>query len=413
MSLSVEYGYVNTGSLAHQSATREEQMFNSQLFPGISKVLKQLSALKQQQYTGKLIIASDPGCNWTLYIFMGRLLYGTGGKHPVRRWCRQVLAACPKLTPRDLKEWLKNNRTSSTELWEYDHLCSLVDQAYLTKEQAARVVYGILTELFADLAQVWGLECEAEPGFNVQKQLMLIDPVRFLEQQEPTLERIYTAKVADYPFDTAPAIRQPEQLKEVTSASAYQTLTKLLNGQNTLWDLSVLMKRPIVDVVSSLALYIQSELIELQEVADLSTPVIPIAPQPLRSTAETQLIACVDDSAWMCQTLETVVTDAGYRFLGIQDPLRAIPTLLSQKPALILLDLRMPNTNGYEICGQLRRLSAFTNTPIVILTGNDGIVDRVRAKMVGATDFLSKSVEHTQLLAVLDRYLTVEAEQNV
>ncbi|MBW4553721.1 MAG: response regulator [Aphanocapsa sp. GSE-SYN-MK-11-07L] len=412
MALSVEYGYTDPDSLRYQSARREAQMINRQLSPGISTVLERLSDLKQQHYTGKLIISGSSSCSWTLYIFMGRLLYGTGGRHPVRRWCRQVLAGCPNLTPRTLKDWLKAHRPSAAELWEYDHLCSLVAQDHLTCEQAARIVHSILTELFSDLAQVWRLDCKTVSGFSVQKQLMLLDPVRFVEQQEPTLERMQAAKVTDYPFDCAPVVRQPAQLKEVTSESVYQTLSKLLNGQNTFWDLSVLMKRPIVDVVSSLVLFIQAELIELREVADLPAPTMPIAPQP-EIAGEQPLIACVDDSAWMCQTLETVVAGAGYRFLGIQDPLRAIPTLLSQKPALILLDLRMPNTNGYEICSQLRRLSAFTDTPIVILTGNDGIVDRVRAKMVGATDFLSKSVEHVQLLAVLDKYLTVQSGQQV
>ena len=53
--------------------------------------------------------------------------------------------------------------------------------------------------------------------------------------------------------------------------------------------------------------------------------------------------------------------------------LRAIAMLLSRKPDLIFLDLVMPDTNGYEICGQLRKLTYFRQTPIIILTGNDGI----------------------------------------
>ena len=64
----------------------------------------------------------------------------------------------------------------------------------------------------------------------------------------------------------------------------------------------------------------------------------------------------------------------------------------------------MPNANGYEICSQLRKLSVFRNTPIVILTGNDGIVDRVRAKMVGASDFLSKPVKQEVVLEVIRKY---------
>ncbi|MFM7577394.1 MAG: response regulator, partial [Microcystaceae cyanobacterium] len=67
--------------------------------------------------------------------------------------------------------------------------------------------------------------------------------------------------------------------------------------------------------------------------------------------------------------------------------------------------LVMPNANGYEICTQLRKLSLFKNTPIVILTGNDGIVDRVRAKMVGATDFLGKPVNSETVLQTIRKYL--------
>ncbi len=92
----------------------------------------------------------------------------------------------------------------------------------------------------------------------------------------------------------------------------------------------------------------------------------------------------------------------------MNDALRAIATLLARKPDLIFLDLVMPNANGYEICSQLRRLSFFQNTPIVILTGNDGIIDRVRAKMVGATDFISKPIDASVVLEVIRKHLHKE-----
>jgi len=103
--------------------------------------------------------------------------------------------------------------------------------------------------------------------------------------------------------------------------------------------------------------------------------------------------------------LEKILTTAGYQFLAVQDSLRAIATLLTRKPDLIFLDLVMPNTNGYEICGQLRKVSSFRNTPIIILTGNDGIIDRVRAKMVGASDFLSKPINAKTVLEVARQHL--------
>ena len=63
------------------------------------------------------------------------------------------------------------------------------------------------------------------------------------------------------------------------------------------------------------------------------------------------------------------------------------------------------NSNGYEICSRLRKVAAFRDTPIVILTGNDGVIDRVRAKVVGATDFLTKPVESELVLEVAQKYL--------
>ncbi|NJM57779.1 MAG: response regulator, partial [Synechococcales cyanobacterium RU_4_20] len=69
------------------------------------------------------------------------------------------------------------------------------------------------------------------------------------------------------------------------------------------------------------------------------------------------------------------------------------------------LDLVMPVASGYELCKQIRRVSAFKDIPIVILTGNDGVIDRVRAKMVGATDFVGKPVKADKIIPLLDKYL--------
>ena len=72
----------------------------------------------------------------------------------------------------------------------------------------------------------------------------------------------------------------------------------------------------------------------------------------------------------------------------------------------------MPNTNGYEICTRLRKVSAFRHTPIVILTGNDGVIDRVRAKVVGATDFLTKPIQAELVLEIAKKYLNATVNES-
>ena len=99
-----------------------------------------------------------------------------------------------------------------------------------------------------------------------------------------------------------------------------------------------------------------------------------------------------------------IISQAEDRFVSEMDGLRAIALLLSRKPDPIFQDLVMPNTNGYEICSQLRKLSGFKNTSTIVLTGNNGIIDRVRAKIAGA-NFVSKSAKPKQILKIIDKHL--------
>ncbi|MBN3962206.1 response regulator [Nostoc sp. NMS8] len=138
--------------------------------------------------------------------------------------------------------------------------------------------------------------------------------------------------------------------------------------------------------------------------------VIQVAPPAARKAiidVSRPLVACVDDSPTICRSLEEILTHQGYRFVGIQDSLIAILQLIKTKPDFIFLDLLMPKVNGYEICSQIRKTPGLKNVPVVILTGKDGIVDRMRAKLVGATDFLGKPVEAEKVLNVLHKYLSV------
>jgi chemotaxis family two-component system response regulator PixG len=61
--------------------------------------------------------------------------------------------------------------------------------------------------------------------------------------------------------------------------------------------------------------------------------------------------------------------------------------------------------NGFEVCTQLRRSSLFADTPVVILTGNDGAFDQVKSKLCGATEFISKPISQEKIVRVLDKHL--------
>jgi|GEM_PF-3427623 len=116
-------------------------------------------------------------------------------------------------------------------------------------------------------------------------------------------------------------------------------------------------------------------------------------------------IVHIDDSPVEGKLMATILADLNCNFTQVNNAMTAVAALLKIKPDLVFLDLNMPIVNGYEICAQVRRVEAFKDIPIVILTANDGLVDRVRAKMVGATDFMSKPIEREKVSQIITKYL--------
>ncbi|MGB3614708.1 MAG: response regulator, partial [Elainellaceae cyanobacterium] len=214
------------------------------------------------------------------------------------------------------------------------------------------------------------------------------------------------AKLPNYGLSRVPIIRQPEPLQAATSPQMYRMLTALIDGKRTLWEIVVKTQREVVQIVKPLHPFITAGWIELAERPSNTVPASPpSSPRVGHKPNASPTVACVDDSLMVCQALEKIVRSSGYGFTGIVEPSRAIATLLTRKPSIIFLDLIMPETNGYEICAQLRKTTQFKETPIVILTGNDGVVDQVRARLIGATDFISKPVDPTIISNIIRKYM--------
>jgi len=389
-----------------------------------SKQIKFFDALKNTQFSGQFLLEDPTGNKWTFYLYLGRVLYATGGNHPVRRWLRSLGAFCPDIDSAHLRELTTVSDGQAKDLascWEYQLLRSWVETKQITREQVAQIIAAIVSEVLFDVTHTPEVTFLTDTDTPLKYQLVFLDTRRLVGEVEQLWQRWQQAKVTSYMPNQAPVIRHLDQLRQQTSPATYQALTRLLNGSYTLRDIAQHRKRDTVDIITLLLPYIQSGIVELVEIHDLPIPVHNLpkqAPKPPNleladESLSAPLIACVDDSPAVCQAMEKILTSAKFRFLAIQDPLRAIATLLTRKPDLIFLDLVMPNTNGYEICSQLRKVSSFRNTPIIILTGNDGVIDRVRAKVVGSSDFLAKPVDAETVLSVAYKHLKPSDKGNV
>ena len=169
------------------------------------------------------------------------------------------------------------------------------------------------------------------------------------------------------------------------------------------------MNKDLLLLTKSLFPYIHKGLVELIKVPDLklvnsNTKQSKSSSKSIAKKSDKPLIACIDDSPQVCMIMKEIITQAGYSFLGIQQPIQAVPSLISANPTIIFLDIGMPILNGYEVCTQIRRVSKLQDIPIVMLTGNDGVFDRVKAKVCGASDFLSKPIEADKIVQTIEKF---------
>jgi len=120
------------------------------------------------------------------------------------------------------------------------------------------------------------------------------------------------------------------------------------------------------------------------------------------------IVACIDDSPSIQRVVKFTLESSGYQVINIKESLKALTSLLNPKPDLILMDINMPDIDGYQLCSLCRKSSALRDIPIVMLTGRDGILDRVKAKMVGSVGYISKPFLPQELVKTVNTYLPIK-----
>jgi twitching motility two-component system response regulator PilG len=116
-------------------------------------------------------------------------------------------------------------------------------------------------------------------------------------------------------------------------------------------------------------------------------------------------IISVDDSPTILKEISRYLQDENFTLVTINEPIKAVMSIIRHKPDLILLDLNMAGIDGYELCRIVRNNSMFKNIPIIFVTSNKGIIDKVRARFVGASGYLTKPFTRAELLKMIFMHL--------
>jgi len=109
-------------------------------------------------------------------------------------------------------------------------------------------------------------------------------------------------------------------------------------------------------------------------------------------------IMMVDDEPITMLVVQTFLEEFGYSdFIQIENPLEVMETLEDKLPDILLLDLIMPGKSGMEILEEIRKHPRMSRLPVVVLTASSDAQDKLKALELGATDFLSKPVDQSEL----------------
>jgi twitching motility two-component system response regulator PilG len=117
------------------------------------------------------------------------------------------------------------------------------------------------------------------------------------------------------------------------------------------------------------------------------------------------VVLVVDDSPTVRKIVQLTLQRERIHVVTAGDGLSALAAVADEQPDLILLDIMLPRMDGYNICQVVRRNMAFRDMPIIMLSGKDGLFDKMRGKLAGSTEYITKPFDSAELVQTVKRHL--------
>lgn len=345
--------------------------------------------------------------SWFVFFLNGQIVYCQAGESSLSRIDDYL---------RHYRVEKRLNKTQlatleSTNSPEYAYIWALLEQNIITPKVARNIIHGLVHETLFDLLSLHQGSFIFDLGAALVPQLTSLE-ITFLVTK-------ITKQVQEWK-QLYPHIQSPEQLPvladiaRLTDSLPVSTVNKLqhwADGKTSLRQLARSLNRDILTVAKAIYPYVQQGWLQLVYSAT-STPGNQ-TPSWEQVDKHKGRIICIEDAISICETVESILKPQGYEAISITKPLEALSLVFQLKPNLILCDIAMPELDGYEICSMLRHSTAFRLVPIIMLTGKEGFIDRVRARMVGATDYLTKPFADTELLMLVEKYINLDSSVGI
>ncbi|MBD2101694.1 response regulator [Leptolyngbya sp. FACHB-261] len=381
---------INTSDQASSSASATATTSTIRQPTVISSPLEALQNIVQRKVSGRLTIreADAETVLWRIHTGDGHIHFASCSHGQRERLAYILQRNEPQLAKR-----LRVETISS----DYEFLCQSWQAGILTLPQLRKLLYLLTREALIHIMALpqATLLFERSTGLDpillsvpLQEALPLSYQVRGWQQLKPHISSPFQRPhlLAREQF----ARRLEGKLRLARGPDAAQTPLQALDAQLCIYEIASKLDADLLRVASALRDLVQADIIKME-------------PFTQSNQSQQLTIACIDDSLTIQRKVRLMLEGEGYRVLSLTNPLQALMPLMREKPAVVLMDISMPDLDGYELCRMLKQSSALRQTPIVMLTGRDGLVDRSRARLVGASDYITKPFDAKTLLDVISK----------
>lgn len=331
--------------------------------------LSLLAQLSTKKVTGCLSVFTGL-VSWSIYLEEGKLTYATYSDKLFERLeshfqrLNQEIAAFNKVTYEQMGLISQyDNNSQLIPNADYHAICWLVNQNYITPQQAGMLIEELAKEVLESFISLKEGNYKLNPdnSLNELPKYCHLDLQLIVEHCQKQLR-----------------YRQQIESKKLSNSSLTKQTTSAPKTEDKLEDKSA-------------------------KFATIERNFHNNSPSALSDKLYT--IACIDDSQTVLNSIRHFLDEKMFYVVMINDPIKALMQIIRSKPDLILLDVEMPNLDGYELCSLLRKHSAFKNTPIIMVTGRKGFVDKAKAKIVRSSGYLTKPFTRSDLLKMVSKYI--------
>ncbi|MEA5593574.1 response regulator [Rivularia sp. UHCC 0363] len=378
-----------------------------------------LQLIELGQRTGLLFIQTDDSCSgskfaysytesslprtWFVFFLNGQIIYSQEGNSSVFR-LRDYLRYY-RINLQGEETPSKTDSDKSLSAPEYAYLWRLLEQDIINPIQARSIIHGLVHETLFDLLSLRKGNFIFELDKPLAPQLTTLEIAPLVSKVFKQLQEWNQLSPFIQSPDQCPVLTDVERLRSSLASSTVEKLQHWTDGKTSLRQLARYLNRDVLTLAKAIYPYVQQGLIHI--VSD--DTVLSLTHKDVQQPPEKELqaIVCIDDAVAICERVQSILQLNGYNAIAFTNPLEALNAVFQIQPLLILCDIVMPDLDGYELCAMLRHSSAFRVVPIIMLSGKSSYIDRVRANMVGATDYLTKPFDQTELLLLIRKHLAV------